>query len=212
MGAFVEIAKQYERYEKKEDTPKEIAANAGLGEEKNGGDDFWDDVEVMDSEMEIYRDPTNNKYGLKAKKGLKAIPAEYNNLVASNERKGLFIGEMDDKVVALNAAGNVLATLPGKEWRAEVNGASKPNDAPDLKCYGYELEYREHIYFQNGGFSRTEKIYNIRNMRGMTLIVSTGSSSDEKEEVNWDEVAAECHESYKRQAESDGYKLQSKMD
>ena len=120
FGPFIEIARQFERYEKKEDSPREVAEKAGLAGENDGGDDFWNHAEVLDAEMEVYRDPTNGKYGLKAKKGLRAIPAAYNELIPS-EKKGVFLGvKGDGRVYAVNNSGKEIASQKGYIYKGKV--------------------------------------------------------------------------------------------
>ena len=216
FSPFIEIAKQFERYEKKEDSPKEVAEKAGLAKNEDGGDDFWNHAEVLDMDMEVYRDPTNGKYGLKAKKGLRAIPAEYSNLVAAANKKGLFYGEEENQVVAVNSSGKVIASLAGKDWRVSADGISRYIRAPDMDCYGWSLNYSEKIYFENGSFSRTEKIYSVWDKRGMYLTVTSANeprpteAQKKQAEENRRRRAAECYQACKSRAESDGYKLAEK--
>lgn len=209
FSPFIEIAKQFERYEKKEDSPKEQAEKAALAEESDGGDSFWDRAEVVQADMEVYRDPTNYKYGLKAKKGLRALPATYRNLLASESRKNVFFGETEGGVVAINGSGKVLATLPGKDWYATSTGARRSVSAPKVDCVDYQPNYSEEFLFENGGFGTRKKTYSIS--RQLYLTISSGNERPLTEaekraaEENSKRLARECYEACKRQAESDGY-------
>lgn len=209
FSPFIEIAKQFERYEKKEDSPKEQAEKAALAEESTGGDSFWDRAEVVQADMEVYRDPTNYKYGLKAKKGLRALPATYRNLVASANKKTVFFGETEQGVVAINSSGKVLATLPGNGWSATSTGARRYVRAPKVDCVDYQPNYSEEYLFENGTFATLKKTYTITRQLYLTVSSANERPLTESEkraaEENEKRLARECYEDCKRQAESDGY-------
>lgn len=215
FSPFIEIAKQFERYEKKEDSPKEQAEKAALADENDGGDSFWDRAEVVQADMEVYRDPTNYKYGLKAKKGLRALPATYRNLVASESRKNIFFGEMEQGgVVAINGSGKVLATLPGRDWSATSTGARRYVRAPEVDCADYQPNYSEEYLFENGTFATLRKTYSISRQAYLTISSANERPLTDAEkraaEENEKRLARECYEACKRQAESDGYQPASK--
>lgn len=216
FSPFIEIAKQFERYEKKEDSPKEQAEKAALADESDGGDSFWDRAEVVQADMEVYRDPTNYKYGLKAKKGLRALPATYRNLVASESRKNVFFGDTDQGqgVVAINGAGKVLATLPGRDWSATSTGARRYVRAPEVDCADYQPNYSEEYLFENGTFATLRKTYTISRRAYLTISSANERPLTDAEkraaEENEKRLARECYDACKRQAESDGYQPASK--
>lgn len=205
FGPFIEIARQYDRYEKKIDSPKEIAEQAKLADKKDNGDDFWNHSDVPQVEMEVYRDPTNYKYGLKAKKGLRALPATYDDLKPT-AKKGIFLAKTKQGVSAINNSGKVLASLSGY-WNLGDGYVYQTESGPaDEDCWKYELTYYENRYFENGSFNRVTKTASISKKLTLT-VVRSGETYTDEDRRRTEKHDSDCYKSRKATAVNAGYTL-----
>lgn len=203
FGPFVEIARQYDRYEKKLDSPKEIAEQAQLGDKKDNGDDFWNHSEVPQVDMEVYRDPTNYKYGLKAKKGLRALPATFDDLKPTT-KKGIFLAKTKQGVSAINNSGKELASLSGN-WNLGEGYVYQTKSGPkDEDCWKFDLTYYENRHFENGSFGKVTKTATV-NQRMTLTVVSAGDTYTKEDQKRSDQRDRECYKSREATAISDGY-------
>ncbi|HMG10171.1 MAG TPA: hypothetical protein VK609_16770 [Mucilaginibacter sp.] len=204
---FVGIAKQYDRYEKKLDSPKEVAEKAAMAGKSTGGDDFWNHAEVSDGDMMVYRDPTTYKYGLKAKKGLRALPAIYSDLKPT-AKKGIFLGRTAAGISAINSSGKILASLAG-DWNLSDGYVFKSQSAPkDEDCWMYEATYYDNRYFENGSFSGSTKTASVN--RKMYLIVTQGGETYTEEDKKRNQKReSDCYQTVKNTAISAGYAVKN---
>ena len=153
--------------------------------------------------MEVYRDPTTYKFGLKAKKGLRALPATYSELKPT-AKKGIFLGRTAAGVSAINASGKVLASLNGN-WNVSDGYVYQAQNAPrDEDCFMYDATYYDNRYFENGSFSRSTKTASISRRMFLT-VTRAGETYTEADKKRGEKRDRDCYQAVKRTAISAGY-------
>lgn len=210
---FVEISKRYDNYELKKESPKEIVERTKIeNNSNNNNDDFWNHGDELLSEMEIYIDPTNRKYGLKEKKGLRAIPATFDRLITTSN-KNVFLGSTSQGLFAVNKDGKVLASI-SNEWYLVSDGSDgyvmKNMKAPEVNDCPFKLMYKQKRYFENGGFSKVTNTAIIEYKYKYALEVRGRDYKEPTEESKRKHAIyiENCEKSLKAIAISDGYSVE----
>lgn len=107
VDGMISIAKRLDKYEEDalNPTPAQQVDSAKAPGMETLSDDFWNKPDVVDTEMEIYKDPSTGLYGLKNK--TKVLPATHNSLTKVKGQKTYFysdksIFEKSGQVITIN--------------------------------------------------------------------------------------------------------------
>lgn len=205
IEGMVQLAKLFIKYEKGELSPKEIA-NAGESIDRSTqNDDFWNEPEIVLSDLEIYRDPSNNKMGLKAKYGKQAYPAVYGDL--TEVKKGFFFGRRDNAIYAINSLGKEIASV-GKGFRFLKGDYiyKEIEDSYDDSCNGLYYEIYEVYRLIGSQFVKQELLHSIKSIDYLTVNSGRTPTREEREAAERKDIrrTKECKEKFNSYFQSKG--------
>lgn len=182
LESLVGLAKRYAKYEKGELSPEEEVANGETPKNETNGDEFWNTPEVVATPMEVYRDPTNSKYGLKAKNGKRALPALYDQI--DEGTNGVFFARKNRSLTAINQMGIELAALDEGWYHHAGNYVTKfSRNNSDDKCNSYYYSISDVMEFVRGSFVPSKPVYRITYQPGIVLRDNSARRLTEAEEA-----------------------------
>lgn len=176
VADMVALARRFNNYEKGELSPTELAENAGALKRATGGDEFWDVPDFVLSEMEVYRDPTTYRYGLKEKKGKRALPAIYSSIESATENT--FFATTNEGFHVLNSQGKQLSLVKGDWHRLKGNYIIRSTKRSDNDCNRFYYVLFDVMEFVNGKFIPSAKLYDID--RTFAIMVTNSNVTSEE--------------------------------